>query len=184
MKEQKAHKKGLKTTAAVAIFAVVAAVVLVLDRATKAWAIASIPQEGLDFIPGLIGFRLVFNRGASFGMLQGATVVFLVISVVICVALLVYLVRYKRHLAFEAAALGLVFAGALGNAYDRLAYGQVTDFLNLEFMSFPIFNVADCGITVGVVLLVIFMVFSKNSPFAAEKPAGAHAAEGGGARGE
>ena len=80
--------------------------------------------------------------------------------------------------------LAALFAGALGNAYDRLAYGQVTDFLNLEFMSFPIFNVADCGITVGVVLLVIFMVFSKNSPFAAEKPAGAHAAEGGGARGE
>ena len=182
MKEQDAHTKALKTGTAAAIFAIVAAVILVLDRVSKLWAIASIPSEGLDFIPGLIGFRLVFNRGASFGMLEGATLVFLAISVVICVAIVVFLAKYKKHVVFEAVALGLLFAGAIGNAYDRLAYGQVTDFLNLEFMSFPVFNVADCAITVGVVLLAVFMVFSKNSPFAATKPADGRS--GGGRDGE
>ena len=175
--EAPAHSKpsGLKTGKAAAIFAIVAVVVVVFDRLTKVWAEASIPPEGLDFIPGFIGFRLVHNKGASFGMLEGAQVFFIVMSVVICVALLIYLVRYKRHTAFESAVLGLIFSGAIGNACDRLFYGQVTDFLNFEFFSFPVFNVADCAITIGIVCWAIFIVFSKNSPFAGDGKRGENA---------
>ena len=159
------------------LFAVVAVVALVLDRITKVWAVASIPASGADFIPGLLGFRLVYNKGASFGMLEGATIFFLAITLVICVAIIVYLVRVKRHGMLEVAVLGALFAGALGNAYDRLAYGQVTDFLNFEFIDFPVFNVADCCITVGVVLWILYVIFSPQSPFADERK-GAKAADG------
>ena len=160
---------GLPTGKAVAIFAVVAVVLLVLDRATKVWAESALAGGGLDFIPGFLGFTLVHNKGASFGMLQGATVFFVIITVVICAAILVYLVKYKRHTALEAAILGLIFSGALGNAYDRLFNGQVTDFLHFEFFDFPVFNVADCCITIGIICWAIFVIFSKNSPFAGDK---------------
>lgn len=162
------NPEAMTTGRAVTVFAIVAALIVVLDRITKVWAEAAIPPEGLDFIPGFIGFTLVHNKGASFGMLQGAQVLFIVITVAVCAALIVYLIRYKRHTAFESAVLGLVFSGAIGNAYDRLFYGQVTDFLNFEFFDFPVFNVADCAITIGIVLWALFIIFSKNSPFAGE----------------
>lgn len=153
----------------ITIFAVTAALLVIFDRVTKIWAVSNVPASGASFIPGLLEFELVYNRGASFGIMQGATIGLLIFTLIICVALLVYLLRYKNHCVWEIVVLGAIFAGAIGNAYDRLVYGQVTDFLNFEFFSFPVFNVADCCITIGVVLFVIFILFSKHSPFAEPK---------------
>lgn len=170
MQEKSSNKsEGLTTGKAAAIFAIVAVALLVLDRATKVWAESALAGGGLDFIPGFIGFTLVHNKGASFGMLQGATVFFVIITVVICAAIIVYLIKYKRHTALEAVILGLIFSGALGNAYDRLFNGQVTDFLHFEFFDFPVFNVADCCITIGIICWAVFIIFSKNSPFASKE---------------
>lgn len=163
---QKTHgRPALSFAQTCTMFAVLAVVLTVADRLTKAWAIANV-ADGADFIPGLVNFVLVYNQGASFGTLQGATLLLLVVSAIICVLILVYVMRYRRHRAYEVAGLACVFAGAVGNAYDRLAFGQVTDFLHLEFFSFPVFNVADCCITVGVVLVLAFLLLDANSPFA------------------
>ncbi len=153
---------------AVTLFAIAAAVLLVLDRATKAWAMDSIPSGGLEFLSGAVGWFLVYNRGASFGMLEGATWVFILLSLVLSVLIVVYLVRYRKHPGFEAVILGVVFAGAVGNAIDRLAYGHVVDFIHLEFIDFPVFNVADICITLGMISWVLFMIFHPLSPFSAE----------------
>ncbi len=157
-------RRYLKRSSAVAIFAVTAVVIIVLDRITKAWAVSSIPSGGLPGIPGIIGFKLVYNKGASFGVLEGATALFLIICIVMFIAIIIYLLRYKRHVWFEVIALGGVAAGALGNAFDRIVYGQVTDFLSLQFIDFPVFNVADCGITIGIVVWLLFMLFHPASP--------------------
>ena len=149
-------------------FCVVAVIIVVLDRVTKVWAAANIPSEGLDFIPGFIGFKLVFNRGASFGIMQGAQTIFIIISAIICIIILVYMLKRKAHPGIEAVSLALVFAGAIGNAYDRLFYGQVTDFLNFEFFDFPVFNVADSAITIGVIIWIVFLLFHPMSPFAGD----------------
>ena len=162
-------RRYLKRSTAVAIFAVTAIVIIVLDRITKMWAVDSIPAGGLPGIPGIIGFKLVFNKGASFGVLQGATALFLIISLSMLIAIVIYLLRYKRHVWFEVIALGGVAAGALGNAFDRVVYGQVTDFLSLQFIDFPVFNVADCGITIGIIVWLLFMVFHPASPVAARE---------------
>lgn len=172
-------RRYLKRSTAVAIFAVTAVVIIVLDRITKAWALGSIPPEGLPCIPGVIGFRLVFNKGASFGMLEGATALFLIIAIAMLVAIIIYLVRYKRHVWFEVIALGGIAAGALGNALDRVLYGQVTDFLSLQFIDFPVFNVADCGITIGIIVWLVFMVFHPASPTALREKKGDAPAEAG-----
>lgn len=156
----------LKRSSAIAIFAITAIAIIVVDRITKAWAVNSIPPEGLPCIPGVIGFRLVFNKGASFGMLEGATALFLIIALVMFVVILVYLLRHKKHPWFEVVALGGIAAGALGNAFDRVAHGQVTDFLSFQFVDFPVFNVADCGITIGIIVWLVFMVFHPASPVA------------------
>ncbi len=147
------------------IFAIFAVGLAIIDRLTKAWAVAN-TAVGLDFIPGFMSFFLVYNKGASFGSLQGATVFLIAISCLICVAILIYLLKYKKHRVYEVIGLSAIFAGAIGNAYDRASAGQVTDFLQLDFMHFPVFNVADCCITAGAILFFIFLLFDKNSPFA------------------
>ncbi len=156
---------GLSPIKVYTVFAICAVLLAILDRLTKAWAIFN-AADGLDFIPGFMSFFLVYNKGASFGSLQGATIFLVAISFIICLAILIYLLRFQKHRVYEIVGLAAIFAGAIGNAYDRVTAGQVTDFLQLEFMHFPVFNIADCCITVGAVLFFIFLLFDKNSPFA------------------
>lgn len=151
--------------AAGAICAACAVVFFVLDRITKNWAIANVGGGTMEFIPGFMSFVLVFNEGASFGSMQGATALLLAISTVLCVLMIVYMVRWKRHTVYESAAIGAVLAGAIGNAFDRALYGEVTDFMNFEFIEFPVFNVADCCITIGIVVMLVFLFFDGSSPF-------------------
>lgn len=149
------------------LFFACAALGLVADRASKR-AIEAVlaPGQSMPFLPGILDFQLVYNTGAAWGMLDGALAFFLVIALGVTAAAVVYLFRYEHHRSYEVVALSLVVAGALGNLYDRLVYGRVTDFLHTLFVDFPVFNVADSCITVGIVLLAIFFIFSKNSPFA------------------
>lgn len=153
---------------AAALFAVAAVVLLVIDRLTKIWAVDTLSQGGSDLIPGVVGFTLVYNKGASFGMLEGMRWIFVAISAVICAVIIVYLIKYRKHPAFEAATLGAILAGALGNAIDRIAFGYVVDFIKVEFIDFPVFNVADICITVGILIWILFIFFHPLSPFSSK----------------
>ncbi|MBI4425810.1 MAG: signal peptidase II [Elusimicrobia bacterium] len=133
----------------------VAAAVILADRATKAWAQEWLfPRSPVAVFP-FFHLTYVENTGAAFGLLPGANLFF----VAIAAALLGGLLFMRRSLApaERAARLGvaLVSGGALGNLYDRLAYGHVVDFL--DFRVWPVFNVADSSITVGAVLLALVL---------------------------
>jgi signal peptidase II len=149
-----------------ALFIVVAALGLVCDRVTKVVVSALLTAgHAVAFIPGVLDFTLVYNTGAAWGLFDGAFWFFFFVAIAISAVIIVYLVVYPRHTRFEVVMLGLVVAGALGNLYDRLAYGQVTDFIHTLFIEFPVFNVADSCISVGAVGLALFFVFSPQSPF-------------------
>jgi signal peptidase II len=147
-----------------------AAVVGVLDQATKWWIIDTFLQPP-SIIPITPFFNIVmaWNRGVSFGMFDSdsaATVwILTVLALAIVVALVIWLRRAER--LSVAAALGLVIGGALGNVADRLQFGAVRDFLDFHAAGYhwPAFNVADACITVGAVLLVLDSLFVKD-----EKP--------------
>lgn len=132
-----------------------AGVVILLDQATKLWILhgVGLPELGKIEISSIFDLSYVENRGASFGMLHGARWPLALISTGVSLALGWWLGRLKRPAA--AAAVALIIGGALGNLYDRLAYGYVVDFLDFSGLYFPwVFNVADAAINVGIAFLL------------------------------
>ena len=89
-------------------------------------------------------------------MFSGSTVALIIISVIIIALLGVYVFASKTKNALFYVSLGLIVGGAVGNLIDRIFLGYVRDFIKLEFMNFPIFNTADCFLTVGVICLVVY----------------------------
>ncbi len=125
--------------------------VFALDRLAKAWALERLYMKSVKVLPF---FRLTWaeNTGVSFGMFRDNNLLFLAFSAALICALLLFKRRIHAHGRVAAAGLALVLGGALGNLYDRVAYGFVIDFLDFSF--FPaVFNVADSAITVGAGLL-------------------------------
>lgn len=138
----------------------VAALVIAFDQITKAVAVAALSDRPAVLIDGFLQFRLVRNPGAAFSLLQGAGS--LIALGAIAAAILIVLMVHRMEVTSEAAALGLVLGGAIGNLIDRvfrgsgLLDGRVVDFIDFDF--FPTFNVADSAITIGAVLAVLLAV--------------------------
>ena len=131
--------------------------IILADQLTKSWV-----RETLDFgaqwapWPALADFVRIVNwqnTGVAFGMFQGLGPVFAVLSAIVSVAILVYYPRVAREDWLLRLALGLQLAGAVGNLIDRVAQGYVTDFIYIG--TFPVFNIADASITVGVGVLIL-----------------------------
>lgn len=137
----------------------IAVVVFILDRVTKGLVVASVPSgtevQALPFV----WITNAHNSGAAFSIAPNATLFFLVASIVVAAGLIWYVARTPLPLA-AAALLGLILGGTLGNGYDRLVHGTVTDFIALHF--WPVFNVADSAISVGVVLLLLWYVLRQR----------------------
>ncbi|MGN2252273.1 signal peptidase II [Frateuria sp. GZRe12] len=138
--------------------------VIGLDQVTKIWALHALQPAGMPHpvIPGFLNWTLAFNTGAAFSFLaQGdgwQRWFFVVLALMISGALVVWLARTARRDWRTALPLALIVGGALGNLIDRLHAAQVTDFIQVYYQqwSYPVFNVADCGISVGAVLLILF----------------------------
>ena len=101
------------------------------------------------------------NRGAAFGILKDQLPLFIIASV-FAVVLIYFNLKGNKHNKFYAVALSLILAGALGNLIDRILWGHVIDFL--DFRIWPVFNIADSSISVGVTLIILFQkyFFRKN----------------------
>ncbi|SDB71670.1 signal peptidase II [Belnapia rosea] len=137
-----------------------AALAFTIDQVTKAAALAAAPtlMGGMTVLP-FFDLVLVHNRGVTFGLLAsdhpaGRWLLILLTSA-ISIGLLVWLIRAQSRT--QAAALGLIIGGALGNLVDRLRHGAVTDFLDFHAQGYhwPAFNLADSSIVLGVALLLI-----------------------------
>lgn len=138
------------------------AVLTVLDQLSKKWAVESLRgTAGKPFIPGILKFSYVENRGMAFGLMQDARTAFIILTV-LTLGLLAFAYLYLPEVKkFRPLSLGLVFifAGAVGNFIDRVKLGYVVDFLELDFMQFPVFNLADCFVTWTAVILVLLLLF-------------------------
>lgn len=141
------------------LFVLVALIVFVLDRITKSLVAAQIAYGSEVSVLGhLLGITNVRNSGAAFGFAPAGTVLFLIASIAVSIGLVVYVAR-NPGTPWNDAILGLILGGTLGNGFDRIVYGTVTDFVNVHF--WPVFNVADAAISVGVVLLIATYLFRK-----------------------
>jgi signal peptidase II len=127
--------------------------VFALDRITKSIVAAQVDYgTEVPVIGHLVGIANVRNSGAAFGFAPAGATFFLIASIAVAIGLVVYVVR-NPGTPWNDAALGLVMGGTIGNGFDRIVFGTVTDFINFHF--FPVFNVADSAITIGVLLLIV-----------------------------
>ena len=134
---------------------------VVLDRLTKLWAAGPLKAVGsIEFLPGVMEFHYVENRGAAFSMLWGQTWVFIVLTLLIVFFLAGYLLKFRKTDGiWMRIAVSSIIAGAIGNLVDRLFYGYVIDFLRPTFINFAVFNIADIFVTCGAVLFIVILLF-------------------------
>ncbi len=137
------------------LFWVIVILVVLVDQSTKAAAIEVIEDGSTMLIPGIIDLVHVENTGAAFSIGEGGGIVFVAVAIVFLLGAC-YFVWHEEDLPLGVvASVGLVAGGGLGNMIDRLMNGSVTDFLSTAFMKFPVFNVADMCVTVGVACAVV-----------------------------
>jgi signal peptidase II len=140
---------------------VASAALLGADVISKNAAIADLSGlPKLDVIQGLLSFQLLYNSGAAFSTMQGMSIPLATFAVIVLIIVLAYTLAVRKHSIPELVGLSLFAAGVAGNAVDRLQHGVVVDFLHLDFIQFPTFNLADVFITCGALLLIIIVLVS------------------------
>jgi signal peptidase II len=131
----------------------------VLDRITKSLVAAQVAYGSeVPVLGHFLGITNVRNSGAAFGFAPAGATLFLIASIAVSIGLVVYVAR-NPSTPWNDAILGLILGGTLGNGFDRVFYGTVTDFVNFHF--WPVFNLADSAITIGVVLLIATYLLRK-----------------------
>ena len=132
-----------------------------LDQLTKFLTVENISLYGqVDVIPDVVSFTYVQNDGAAFSSFQGMQWLFLVVFLVFTAGVVWEFIKKKMPFTtFERWCIAAIYAGGLGNMIDRLRLGYVVDMIKTEFMNFPVFNVADCFITCGCILLLVHLFF-------------------------
>ncbi|MCT2907422.1 signal peptidase II [Schleiferilactobacillus harbinensis] len=133
--------------------------VVIGDQLLKKWIVANVPlNTAKPVIPGVFSLAHVRNDGAAWSILSGRQP-FLIGITVIALVVLGYLLFHYRYSTFLTIGISLMIAGAVGNFIDRLRQGYVVDMFQLDFINFPVANVADIAMTVGVALLFIYLLF-------------------------
>ena len=157
--------------------AVLTALLVLLDQATKLAAVSALKDGGpFVLIPGVFQLQYLENRGAAFGLLQNARIFFLAVTLIALAAVIYVLVRLplKRKYIVLRFLMVLIAAGAVGNMIDRVFLGYVRDFLYFSLIDFPIFNVADIYVTCATILLILLLLFyyKEEEDFAFLSPGG------------
>ena len=135
---------------------------LAVDYYTKALAVLHLKnQNAVELTRGIFELRYLENRGAAFGALQGRQMFLLLCTAVVLIYLIYAFIRIPAKKKYVPLwfTMVLLFSGAVGNMIDRISRQYVVDFLYFKLINFPIFNVADCYVTVGVILLAILILF-------------------------
>ena len=142
-------------------FCLFAAGIVAADQITKYLTVAFIPlSERISFIPGVLNLTYVRNTGAAFSSFEGQQWLFALIFLVFTgLILFEYFKKPMAFTTFERWCIAAIYGGGLGNMIDRIRMGYVVDMIETSFMDFPVFNVADCFITCGCILLMAHLVF-------------------------
>ncbi len=146
------------------IWIIIAAAVIAADQAAKLVVAANLSNtDCIHVLPGLFDFVYVKNTGAAFSILSNSTALLGGVSLLFCAGVILYWYKKKPREKLLCLSLSILFAGAMGNAIDRVFRGFVVDFISTAFMKFPVFNIADIAITVGAAILVVYLLFFDKS---------------------
>ncbi|GAF66149.1 signal peptidase II [Alkalihalobacillus trypoxylicola] len=147
------------------IYYLIAALVILLDQITK-WLVATQMEiaQRIPIIENVLYITSHRNKGAAFGILQGQMWFFYIVTFIAVIAVIYFMQKEGKHEKLYGTSLALILGGALGNFIDRLFRGEVVDFVDTYIFgySFPIFNVADSALCIGVGLLFLKMILDER----------------------
>lgn len=146
----------------------VACVLLIIDQLLKLLVRSKVELlDEIEVIPNFFSIYHIENTGGAFSLFSGATIVLIVLSVLVLAFLHYFVLIDEAMTKWRIFGLGIVIGGILGNLVDRLLYGAVVDFLSFDLFGygFPVFNIADIGITVGFVILAIGILRRDGNEF-------------------
>ena len=142
---------------------VIAAVAIFLDQITKLLVVQNISEgASVEGIRGVFRLTYIENKGAAFGILAEHRWIFMILSVIAIAAILFYLWREKPRSILVCLSLGMILGGGIGNMIDRIRFDYVVDFISFVLIHFPIFNVADCYVTVAAFCLIGLVMWYYN----------------------
>ena len=158
--------KNKRVILAIVLPCVLFALLLTLDLVSKHLIDKSLGTVGAskEIIHGFISFIYVHNSGAAWGIFSGRPIFLIIISIIVIALFIAFYIlrlrKFKDKISlWLSVSLGFIAGGCFGNLIDRIAFGYVRDFINFDFMNFPVFNVADICLTVGIILLFIYFIF-------------------------
>lgn len=143
--------------------------IIILDQVTKYLAsvyLKPTPSQTIPLIKNVFHLTYTENRGAAFSILQNRRFLFITVTVLFIIFTVYYLLTHRRENILIKISLSIVLAGAVGNLIDRIRLGYVVDFMDFRLINFPVFNVADCAVVIGSILLGYYLLFisEKENP--------------------
>ncbi|RPA65023.1 signal peptidase II [Aerococcus agrisoli] len=152
------------------LYYILIAIIVGIDQLVKNWTVANLNLlEAKEVIPGFFSLFYLQNDGAAWGIFSGQMWLFYLITLVV-VGVLVYMLHKEgKESRLLSVGLSFMIGGALGNFIDRLHLSYVVDMFKLDFINFPIFNVADVALTIGVILMLIYMLVTPEEKMKTEK---------------
>lgn len=141
-----------------------------IDQFSKYLTVSNIAlYENIEFIPGFMSFTYIQNTGAAWSILEGQMWFFYIITTIVTVVIIYFIYSEGKNDKIYGGILAVILAGTLGNFIDRLLYQYVIDMIKLDFISFPIFNIADSLLTVGVIALFLYSIYLDRKSDKIEK---------------
>lgn len=145
---------------------IISLVLLILDQLVKIIIKSNFKlHEELELIPNFFSIHFLQNEGAAFSILQNKTYLLVLVALVCLIVMIYYIKKEKYFSKLSSISLGLILGGIMGNLIDRILYKKVIDYLSFTIItySFPVFNIADIGITIGAILLIISYLLEEKS---------------------
>ncbi len=145
-------------------FWIIAVLSLVLDRVSKSWIMQSFQVgQTTPLVPGVFHLTYVTNTGAAFSLFTHGSGWLRWLSLVVSLGLVALALWGPKLSRWEQVGYGFILGGALGNGIDRFQFGRVVDFLDFRWINFPVFNVADICINLGIACLLLAVVITGKS---------------------
>ena len=138
-------------------------IIAILDQTAKIFAAGLLPSvRTVPIIENIFHLTYVENTGAGFGAFSGYTWILTALTLVVIIAVVSFVVVKRPKNYTLLTALTFMMGGAVGNVIDRIRLGYVIDFFDFRVIDFPVFNVADCFITVGAVIFAVYVIFLSD----------------------
>jgi signal peptidase II len=154
------------------LYLLIAALVIIIDQISKSLIqLFFYEGETVSVIGDFLYFRMVYNTGGAMGTSIGPSWIYLILTVIALAIIVRYLVKTPHAAWYIKAALAMIFGGAVGNLIDRVIYGKVIDFIDMDFPDIPFlhiyrwftYNVADAAITIGLIVFIVGILFKKEN---------------------